>query len=130
MLVFINAALTCFILCICLASLSGLLVPWNQGHYISTQALSTYREHWLKDKIVEWWGISAIYLESGTRSLKEVEWVKKNITALRTVLGERHNLGNGSWGKITQAVSLPKTGAHRIPFLLADFLIAVFDDHI
>lgn len=62
--------------------------------------------------------------------MKEVEWVKKNITALRTVLGERHNLGNGSWGKITQAVSLPKTGAHRIPFLLADFLIAVFDDHI
>lgn len=59
-----------------------------------------------------------------------MEWVKKNITALRTVLGERHNLGNGSWGKITQAVSLPKTGAHRIPFLLADFLIAVFDDHI
>lgn len=130
MLVFINTALPCFILCICLASPSGLLVPWNQGHYIPTQALSTYREHWLKNKTVEWWGISAIYLESGTRSLKDVEWVKKNITALRTVLGERHSLGNGSWGEITQAVSLPKTGAHRIPFLLSDFLIAVFDDYI
>lgn len=37
-----------------------------------------------------------MYLESGTKWLKEVGWVEKSITSLRTILGERNNLGNGS----------------------------------
>lgn len=51
-----------------------------------------------------------MYLESGTKWLKEVGWVEKSITSLRTILGERNNLGNGSLGKISQEVSLPKIG--------------------
>lgn len=51
-----------------------------------------------------------MYLESGTRWLKGVGWVEKSITTLRTVLGERNNLGNGSLGKITQEVLLPRIG--------------------
>lgn len=64
-------------------------------------------------------GFSAIYLESGTKWLKEVGWVEKSIAALRTVLEREEQLSNGSLGEKIQAVSLPKIGAHRIPFLFS-----------
>lgn len=68
---------------------------------------------------------------------KKWDGLKRVSQLLELPLGESNKLSNGSLGEITQAVSLPKTGALRIPFLLSewvwghyDFLIAVFNNYI
>lgn len=68
--------------------------------------------------------VLSIYLENGTRWLKEVLWVEKSITALRTALWEQKQVKQWVSGLKKKKASVNftpfKTEAHRIPFLLSE----------